>query len=186
MKQAGPAGWIGLAHPSGWINADTFLESPKHFAACSDCNKHEPHLLLLYNHSSHLCLKFINFARDNVIMLLTFPTHFSHKHQPLDVSDYGEFKDALRTAFIILSVPSLQYRSQTRVLFRHEGSSYLKKLSLIHKLVRIECQQHLEEQLFERESSVAHQKNSLEQDLPRSNAKDSAPRHKQTRRTLSD
>jgi hypothetical protein len=25
MKQAGSAGWIGLAHPSGWINADTFL-----------------------------------------------------------------------------------------------------------------------------------------------------------------
>jgi hypothetical protein len=40
----------------------------------------------------------------------------------------------------------------------------------------MECQQHLEEQLFERASSVAHQKKSLEQDLPRSNAKDSAPR----------
>jgi hypothetical protein len=37
-------------------------------------------------------------------MLLTFPTHFSHKHQPLDVSDYGEFKDALRTALNDLTI----------------------------------------------------------------------------------
>ncbi len=47
MKQADPAGWmIGLANLSGWINADTFLESPKHFVACADCKKHVPHLLL--------------------------------------------------------------------------------------------------------------------------------------------
>jgi hypothetical protein len=51
------------------------------------------------NHSSHLDLKVINFARDNGIILLTFPTHSSHTHQPLDVSDYGQFKDALRKAF---------------------------------------------------------------------------------------
>jgi hypothetical protein len=105
MKQAGPAAWIGLAYPSGWINADTFLESPKHFVTYTDCNKYEPHLLLLYNHSSHLDLKFINFARDNGIMLLTFPTHCSHKHQPLlDARDYGQFKDAQRTAFNDLTI----------------------------------------------------------------------------------
>ncbi len=47
IKQATPAGWIGFAHPSGWINADTFLESPKHFVTCTDCHKHEPQLLII-------------------------------------------------------------------------------------------------------------------------------------------
>jgi hypothetical protein len=51
------------------------------------------------NHSIHLDLKVINFARDNGIMFLTFATHFSHKHQPLNVSDFGQFKVTLRTAF---------------------------------------------------------------------------------------
>ncbi|EFX77296.1 hypothetical protein DAPPUDRAFT_321575 [Daphnia pulex] len=133
MKQAGPAAWIGLAYPSGWINADTFLESPKHFVTCTDCNNFRQ-----YRRNFCQCRLF-NTGRNG----------------------------------------------RGRVLFRHEGSSYLKKLSLIHKLVRMECQQHLEEQLFERASSVA-QKKSLEQDLPRSNAKDSDPRRKQTTRTLSD
>jgi hypothetical protein len=89
MTRAGPIGCVGLAHPSGWINADTFLESLKHFFTCTGCNKQAPHLLLLDNHSSHLDLKVINFASDNQIVMLTFPPQCSHKLQPLDVSVNG-------------------------------------------------------------------------------------------------
>lgn len=83
----------------GFVNADTFLESLKHFVTCKGCNKQAPHLLLLDNHSSHPDLKVINFARDNGIVMLTFPPHCSHKLQPIDLSVYGPFKGALRTAF---------------------------------------------------------------------------------------
>ncbi len=89
---------VKAAHPSGWINADTFLKSLKHFVTCTGCNKQSPHLLLLDNHSSHLDMKVIN-ARDNGIVMLTFASHCSHKLQPLDVSVYEPFKGALRTAF---------------------------------------------------------------------------------------
>ena len=39
MTSAGPSGCLGLAHPSGWINAETFLESLKHFVKCTGCSK---------------------------------------------------------------------------------------------------------------------------------------------------
>ena len=99
MTRGGPAGSLGLAHPSGWINSDTFLESLKHFVSCTGCCNERPHLLLLDNHSSHLDLKVINFARDNGLVVLTFPPHCSHRLQPLDVSIVGPFKGGLRTVF---------------------------------------------------------------------------------------
>lgn len=76
MTRGKPNGCLGLAHPSGWINADTFLANLQHLVSCTGYSKESPHLLLLDKHSSHLYLKVIYFARVNGIVILTFPPHF--------------------------------------------------------------------------------------------------------------
>ena len=99
MTNGGPAGCVGLAHPSGWVNGDTFLTSLVHFVEFTGCSKERPHLLLLDNHGSHLEVKVIDYARANGIVMLTFPPHCSHRLQLLDLGVFGPFKTALKVAF---------------------------------------------------------------------------------------
>lgn len=65
MTRGGLTGRLGLTHRSGSINSETFLESLKHFFACTCCWKERLHQLLLDNHASHLDFQVIPFARDN-------------------------------------------------------------------------------------------------------------------------
>jgi hypothetical protein len=46
-------------------------------------------LLLMDNHESHVLIA----ARENGIILLTFPPHTSHKLQPLERCVFGPFKN---------------------------------------------------------------------------------------------
>ncbi|XP_065684001.1 uncharacterized protein LOC136096547 [Hydra vulgaris] len=55
-------------------------------------------LLILDNHSSHLHFETLNLAKENGIVMLSFPPHCSHKLQPLDVSVFGTFKNYLSVA----------------------------------------------------------------------------------------
>ena len=49
-------------------------------------------LLIMDNHDSHISVEVINFAKDNGVVLLTFPPQCSHRMQPLDRTVYGPFK----------------------------------------------------------------------------------------------
>ena len=44
------------------------------------------------NHESYLSLNVYDIAKENGLIILTFPPHWSHKLQPLDVSVYGPLK----------------------------------------------------------------------------------------------
>ena len=55
-------------------------------------------LLILDNHSSHLHFETLNLAKENEIVMLSFPLHCSHKLQPLDASIFGPFKKYLSGA----------------------------------------------------------------------------------------
>ncbi|KYN17319.1 hypothetical protein ALC57_10394 [Trachymyrmex cornetzi] len=55
-------------------------------------------LLLLDNHDSHLSINALNYAKENGIIMLSFPPHCSYKMQPLDVSVYDPLKKFLSTA----------------------------------------------------------------------------------------
>ena len=92
MLKDAPAGSAGTAYPSGWMTADTFLQFMKHFLACVRCSPASPVLMLLDNHDSHISIPVIEFAKNNGIIMLSFPPHCSHKLQPLDRSVYGPFK----------------------------------------------------------------------------------------------
>ena len=87
----GPVGCIGAAHPSGWMTHDNFLKFLKHFVQHTKATK-EKKVLLLDNHDSHLHIDILNYARENGIVMLSFPPHCSHKLQPLDLSVFGPFK----------------------------------------------------------------------------------------------
>lgn len=49
--------------------------------------------------SRHISISAIDYAKNNGITLLSFPPHCTHKMPPLDVSIFGPFKSAIKTAF---------------------------------------------------------------------------------------
>ena len=61
-------------------------------------SKERPVLLLLDNHSSHLSIDGLNIAKDNGVVILSFPPHCSHKLQPLDRSVYGPLTKFINSA----------------------------------------------------------------------------------------
>ena len=85
----GPVGCVGTAHPSGWMIAAGFL---KHFVAHVRPSPTDKMILLLDNHVSHLSVDVLQFAKDNGVVMVSFPPHCSHKLQPLDRSVYGPLK----------------------------------------------------------------------------------------------
>ena len=87
-----PPNSIGAAHPSGWMTAENFLTFMKHFVRHVRCSQEETVLLILDNHESHLSIEVLEFAKENGVIMLSFPPHTSHKLQPLDRSVYGPFK----------------------------------------------------------------------------------------------
>ena len=92
MLNGAPPGSKGVAHPSGWMNAYLFEEFMRHFVSHVNCSVTSPVLLLLDNHDSHVSLPSITFAKENGVVMLTFPPHCSHKLQPLDRTVYGPLK----------------------------------------------------------------------------------------------
>lgn len=95
----GPIGAIGLAHKSGWMTAELFMDVLKHIVRHLSPSKENPILLLIDNHKSHISLPALCFCKENGIVVLSFPPHCSHRLQPLDVAVYGPFKAMLKSAF---------------------------------------------------------------------------------------
>lgn len=66
--------------------------------------------MLLDNHNSHVNLEVITKAKNNHIILLSFPPHCSHNLQPLDVGVYGPLKNYF-------------CRQQTNWMINHPGKT---------------------------------------------------------------
>ena len=83
-----PVGAIGAANPSGWITEDLFTKWFDHFVAeVQPASRHEPTLLIMDGHSAHTRnIAVIAKARDQNVILLSLPSHSTHRMQPLDVS----------------------------------------------------------------------------------------------------
>ncbi|KAF2893777.1 hypothetical protein ILUMI_12395 [Ignelater luminosus] len=92
MLNGSPAGTAGAATKSGWINGHIFLDVLKHFTNHVKCSKDNPVILFMDNHESHVQLEAITFAKDNGIILITFPPHTSSRLQPLDRTVYNSLK----------------------------------------------------------------------------------------------
>jgi len=83
-----PPGSVGGANKSGWINQELFTSWFEHFLKFVQPQyRPEPVLLLMDGHSSHTQnLDVIEKARANNVILLVFPSHCTHKLQPLDIA----------------------------------------------------------------------------------------------------
>ncbi|CAM1331982.1 Uncharacterised protein r2_g4084 [Pycnogonum litorale] len=84
-----PVGSQGTANASGWMKEETFEDFLKHFVKYSKCSKEKPCLLILDNHSSHLSIDGLDFAKRSGITMLSFPPHCSHRLQPLFLFSYA-------------------------------------------------------------------------------------------------
>ncbi|XP_061714528.1 uncharacterized protein LOC133523039 [Cydia pomonella] len=90
LLDGAPPGTVAACHPSGWIQSEIFVEWLNHFISTVKPKKEDPVLLLLDGHSTHTKnLPLIEKARENGIVMLSFPPHCTHRLQPLDVSIMG-------------------------------------------------------------------------------------------------
>ena len=76
---------------------EQFLDFLKHIVEHVCCTHKKPCLLLLDNHESYICIKGLDFAKENGIVMLSIPPHCIHRLQPLDRSIYGPFKKYFNT-----------------------------------------------------------------------------------------
>lgn len=83
-----PPGSIGGASKTGWINEELFSVWFDHFLHCVQAkSRPDPVLLILDGHSSHTKnLNVILKAKDNNCIILSLPSHCTHRLQPLDIS----------------------------------------------------------------------------------------------------
>ncbi|KAJ8728917.1 hypothetical protein PYW07_006613 [Mythimna separata] len=88
----GPPECIGAGNASGWVTDEEFYQFMQHFIKHVKPSMERPVLLVLDNHCSHLNVKTLTLAKENGVVMLSFPPHCSHKLQPLDVSVFGPFK----------------------------------------------------------------------------------------------
>lgn len=93
LMKGAPIGAIARCQPSGWIQADTFLDWFKHFIEHTKPSKENPILLILDGHYSHTRnINFIDLARESFVSVLCLPPHSTHKMQPLDKTIMGPLK----------------------------------------------------------------------------------------------
>ena len=90
----GPTGAVARANKSGWITEELFTEWFEHFLEhAQPKSRQHPTLLLADGHASHVNnLQLIDKARENNVILLIFPSHCTHRLQPLDVGIYKSLK----------------------------------------------------------------------------------------------
>ena len=83
-----PVGSIAKGNPSGWISEPLFLDWFRHFINFVQPKQRiEPTLLLMDGHCSHTRnLELIKVAKENNVSILVFPSHCTHRLQPLDVA----------------------------------------------------------------------------------------------------
>lgn len=92
-KIGAPPGTAFELSESGWSNSEVFLNWLKHFVTFVKPNIENKVLLILDGHTSHTKdLSIIDYAKQNGIIMLSLPSHTSHRLQPLDVSFFGPLK----------------------------------------------------------------------------------------------
>jgi len=94
-----PIGSLGLDSPtSAWINSNLFVKVLEHIKKTTRCTIDDKIILLMDNHESHCSFEVVKYAKDNGIVLVTFPPHTTHRLQPLDVGVLGPFKSKVKIA----------------------------------------------------------------------------------------
>jgi len=83
---------------SAWINSNLFVKVLEHIKKTTRCTIDDKIILLMDNHESQCSFEVVKYAKDNGIVLVTFPPHTTHRLQPLDVGVLGPFKSIVKIA----------------------------------------------------------------------------------------
>ena len=97
LMHGAPPGSVMFLSDSGYINSNLFVDWLKHFQHHCQPTNSNPVLLILDNHSSHISLEAVTYAKEHFIHLLSIPPHSSHKLQPLDKCFFKPLKDYYAT-----------------------------------------------------------------------------------------
>ena len=93
LKQNAPVGTEFACSDSGWIDSQIFTQWLQHFIRSVKSSPENKHLLLLDGHTSHCKnLEAIKLARENGVVMMSFPAHTTHRLQPLDVAFFKSLK----------------------------------------------------------------------------------------------
>ncbi|XP_072398358.1 uncharacterized protein [Diabrotica undecimpunctata] len=93
LLNGAPAGTIATCHVSGWIQSHIFTNWLQHFISHVKPSEADPVVLILDDHYSHRRnIDSINLARQNQVVVLSLPSHYTHKMQPLDLAFMGPLK----------------------------------------------------------------------------------------------
>ena len=90
----GPIGTRFSCSANGWMTASNFIDWPKTIFIPSLTPQHQPVLLILDGHTSHVSYEVRMLARDNNVHLLKLPPHLTHLLQPLDLAVFKSMKTA--------------------------------------------------------------------------------------------
>jgi hypothetical protein len=90
----GPIGAVAEGSKTGWITDELFNKWFQHFRKIVQPQTREsPTLLLADGHVSHTNnLELVEMARKNNVIILIFPSHCTHRLQPLDVAIFKSLK----------------------------------------------------------------------------------------------
>lgn len=141
MEGATP-GATGDVSESGWSNSVIFLQYlQNHFLQHVPGGLHEPVLLLLDGHKSHVSVAAVEWAKEHNVILHVLPAHTSHILQPMDVGCYGPLqkiynnlchKQMRETSTVILKqdICSLACRAYTKALSAENLQSAFRKCGI--------------------------------------------------------
>jgi len=87
-----PAGSVGYASASGWVNSELFIKWLEHFIDFAKRSKDEKVILIIDGHASHKTLEAVDMCRDSAVVLVCLLPHTMHRMQPLDKTIYGPLK----------------------------------------------------------------------------------------------
>ena len=87
LLRGAPEGSVQDNAKSGWMQSDIFFRWLERFITFTNSSVEAPVLLILDGHTTHVkCIKTIELARQNGVIMLSLPPHCTHRMQPLDVS----------------------------------------------------------------------------------------------------
>ena len=100
LMDRAPPGAVSACSPSGWVNEEIFSKWFDHFiAVVQPGSRPQSTLLILDGHSSHMKnLSVIIKARENNVIILSLPSHCTHRLQPLDVAFFKSCNAHYNTA----------------------------------------------------------------------------------------
>jgi hypothetical protein len=105
--------------PNGWSSNELgllWLEKVFH-RHTKDKASNRWRLLLVDGHSSHVNMKFINWANHHRIIIMVLPPHLMHRLQPLDVSLFSPLAIAYSNQISKLMSNSFGLVSMTKRMF---------------------------------------------------------------------